>query len=119
MIVNGPVAQARIEYRRPGADASPYLVAAALLAAGLHGLTETPPLPAPLGAAAAEGTPKLPNTMADALTRFEQSAHARQLLGKEFVESYLASRREEFNRYKQWQRQQVTTWELERYLEAL
>ncbi len=38
---------ARVEHRRPGADANPYIVAAALLAGGLHGLREHLPLPEP------------------------------------------------------------------------
>ena len=40
VLLDGPLGSARVESRRPGADASPYLVAAGLLAGGLHGLRD-------------------------------------------------------------------------------
>jgi glutamine synthetase len=114
-------ADARIEHRRPGSDASPYLSAAAMLAGGLHGLTAGPDLIAPLspGGPAGQDGRALPATMAEAITALEDSDAARGLLGKEFVESYLASRRFELEQFRKWLESQVTSWEIRRYLEAL
>jgi glutamine synthetase len=131
-VIAATTADGRIEHRRPGADASPYLSAAAMLAAGWHGLSTEPDLIAPLapgaagaaagpaapGAGAVDG-PALPATMAEAITALDESAAARDLLGKPFTESYLASRRFELGQFTAWQQAQVTSWEIGRYLEAL
>ena len=61
----------------------------------------------------------MPATMAEAITALEDSDAARGLLGKEFVESYLASRRFELEQFRKWLESQVTSWEIRRYLEAL
>lgn len=110
------VAGARVEHRRPGADASPYLVAAGLLAGGLVGLEQdldlaeqqsdpsAVPPPADLGAAAA---------------RFEASGHAKSMFTEEFVRCYAATRRNEVSRYEHWLGTTVTEWELQRYGEHL
>jgi glutamine synthetase len=121
VIASGPTPTARVENRRPGADASPYLVAAALLAGGLHGLRDTPELSAPLGteAAASGDGPTLPKSLGDAIAALDSSALARDLLGKAFVEAYLASRRAELARYEAWLAAHVSSWEIERYLEAM
>lgn len=111
VILNDTVS-ARVEHRRPGADASPYLVASALLAAGLYGLTERLTLPQ-AGATAAH----LPVDLHSAVTAFEDSPWAANLLGKPFCGSYAATRRAEAQRYDQWLRQTITTWELNRHLE--
>ncbi len=129
-VIAATTADARVEHRRPGSDASPYLSAAAMLAGGLHGLTAGPDLIAPLSPAgradsAGPGSPAgpagraLPATMAEAITALEESDAARGLLGKEFVESYLASRRFELQQFRKWLESQVTSWEIRRYLEAL
>jgi glutamine synthetase len=131
-VIAATTADGRIEHRRPGADASPYLSAAAMLAAGWHGLSTEPDLIAPLAPAAAGAAagpaapgagavngPALPATMAEAITALDESAAARDLLGKPFTESYLASRRFELGQFTAWQQAQVTSWEIGRYLEAL
>jgi glutamine synthetase len=103
---------ARVEHRRPGADASPYLVAAAVLAAGLHGLDERLDLP-DRGRAVCE----LPPDLSSAVTAFEDSAWLTDLLGKPFCTSFAATRRAEANGYDQWLRRTITSWELNRHLE--
>ncbi|MEE6167504.1 MULTISPECIES: glutamine synthetase family protein [unclassified Mycolicibacterium] len=105
-------ASARVEHRRPGADASPYLVADAVLAAGLHGLTERLALPA-----AGEQVAALPADLRSAVALFEDSAWLVGLLGKPFCGSFAPTRRAEADRYEQWLRQNITTWELTRHLE--
>ena len=112
-------ADARIEHRRPGSDASPYLAAAAMLAGGLHGLTTGPELIPPLNAPSAPAGRALPGTMAAAITALDESESVRELLGKEFTESYLASRRFELQQFQKWSESQITSWEIGRYLEAL
>lgn len=52
-------------------------------------------------------------TMEDALEALEGSALARELLGEDFVEHYLVMKRFEVEKY----RQQVSQWEVRRYLE--
>ncbi len=103
---------ARVEHRRPGADASPYLVSAALLAAGLHGLREQVALSAPR-----EHVGSVPADLHGAVTAFEESTWLPELLGKPFCASYAATRRAEAKRFDQWLRQTITSWELTRHLE--
>ncbi|ULN45305.1 glutamine synthetase family protein [Mycolicibacterium goodii] len=103
---------ARVEHRRPGADANPYLVAAALLAAGLRGLRERLALPA------GDAEPaELPGDLGSALTHFENSTWLPDLLGKPFCTSFATTRRAELQRYEQWLRTTITDWELHRHLE--
>jgi glutamine synthetase len=40
-----------------------------------------------------------------------------ELLGKPFCTSFAATRRAESDRYDQWLRRTITTWELNRHLE--
>ena len=52
-------------------------------------------------------------TLEDALEALEGSALARELLGQDFIEHYLVMKRFEVDKY--WQ--QVSEWEVRRYLE--
>lgn len=103
---------ARVEHRRPGADTSPYLAASALLAAGLHGLENELGLPD-----SGDGPAPLPGDLSTALDAFEHSAWLPDLLGKAFCSSFAATRRAEADRYAQWLRTTITSWELTRHLE--
>jgi glutamine synthetase len=111
-VILNDVPSARVEHRRPGADASPYLVATAILAAGLHGLREGLELPAP-----GEGTLDLPADLPTAVARLEDSPWLPDVLGKPFCASFAATRRAEANRYEEWLRTNITSWELNRHLE--
>ncbi len=120
-ILNVPAVAARVEHRRPGADASPYLVAAGMLAGGLHGLREQLPLgPAllPDSDTATFGA-DLPSSLEEAVDAFETSSLARDLLGPEFVASFAATRRGEVAAFTRWWRGTVTDWEFKRYIEHL
>jgi glutamine synthetase len=116
-ILNVQEEAARIECRRPGADASPYVVAAALLAGGLHGLRNTvdpgPPI-APGDDLATAGT-ALPTDLDEAIACLETSDHARDLLQDAFVTCFLATRRAEQAAFDNWWRSTVSEWELARY----
>ncbi|MDA0787029.1 MAG: glutamine synthetase [Proteobacteria bacterium] len=111
----------RIEYRVPGADANPYLVAAAAIASGLHGIEHriAPSAPQTGNAYDAE-YPKhlrLPTNLVDAGKRFEESAMAREWFGDAFVDHFAASR--------DWEARQlpmdptISVAEMERYFELI
>jgi glutamine synthetase len=87
----------RVECRIPGADANPYLVYAALLAAGLDGIERgLDPGPAFQGDVyAAEDLPRVPSRLGDAIEALEASAFARKALGDAVVEHYLHFARSE------------------------
>lgn len=111
----------RIEYRVPGADANPYLVAAAAIASGLHGIEHRiEPTEAQTGNAYDGEHPehlRLPSNLVDAGTRFAASDMAREWFGDAFVDHFAASR--------DWEARQlpmqtdISTAELERYFELI
>jgi glutamine synthetase len=102
----------RFECRRPGADANPYLVLAAIGASVADGIRReaTPPNPIE-GDAYALDLPELPGSLDAALRAFEDDAALRESLGKDFSDYYATSRTWEL---KAW-RETVTEWERERY----
>jgi glutamine synthetase len=73
----------RVECRIPGADANPYLVYAALLAAGLDGLENaTEPGPAFAGDAySSADLPQVPSTLNEAARAFEESPFVKRAFG--------------------------------------
>ncbi len=87
----------RVECRIPGADANPYLVYAALLAAGLDGIERgLDPGPAFCGDAYRAGElPRLPRTLDVALAELEKSELARRAFGDAVVEHLLHFARSE------------------------
>lgn len=107
----------RIECRRPGADANPYLALAALVASALDGVrreAEPPPL-VEGDASARSDLPPLPGSLESALAAFAADEVLRGALGEEFSQYYAVSRTWEL---KAWQ-QAVTGWERERYERAV
>ena len=105
----------RLEIRRPGADANPYLVLAGALAAVASGLTAKTTLPGPVeGDASApdrSAAASLASSLEAALTDFKEDSRLLEFLGKRFSSYYQATRRWELDA---WQRA-VSDWELERY----
>ncbi|CAH0999194.1 Glutamate--isopropylamine ligase [Neolewinella maritima] len=114
--VSGTPSAARLELRVPGADANPYLVMAAALTAGLYGIEQELTLDlAPLQGSAYEqhiGAP-LAKDLGAAAGAMEAEPLVRNLLGEEFTDQFLRSRRWEWQRYQR----AVTDWERERYFE--
>ncbi len=110
----------RFEFRLPDGAANPYLLPAALIAAGLDGITQgrdpgprrdnnsyTDPLP--------PGTvPRLPLYLLDALRRFEASPVLPQALGSSFTQAYLKLQRQAWNEYSA----HISTWERETTLDC-
>lgn len=113
----GPAA--RVENRVAGADANPYLVLAANIAAGLHGIENklTPP-PAVDGNAYeldTDGSLRLPNNLLAATDAIKDSAIAKEYFGEDFVRHYAETREWEVHQFAT----AVTDWELARYLEHI
>src|SRR6266540_5598813 len=73
----------RIEHRQAGADANPYLAAAAALAAGLDGVQRAcePPPPVDGDIYSLPGAPTLPVTLVEATDLLARSALGRDWLG--------------------------------------
>jgi glutamine synthetase len=109
----------RVEHRRPGADANPYLAVAGALATGLDGVRRAcePPeaIDGDVYALPDATAPPLPATLAEATALLDRSALARDWLGDDVVEHTVAMRRGELAA----QAAAVTDWETARYLEAL
>ena len=110
---------ARLEHRQAGADANPYLAAAAALAAGLDGVRRAceppPPVDGDVYALADGAVPALLAPLGAATDLLERSALAREWLGADVVDPCVAMRRAELAA----QSAAVTDWETARYLEAL
>jgi glutamine synthetase len=104
----------RIENRIPGADANPYLVVAATLAAGFHGVREGLDPGDPVDGDAAGQRPPLETSQEVALRALEQDAVLRDLLGESFIEAFTAVKRREREAFND----HVTDWE-QRYLGVL
>jgi glutamine synthetase len=112
----GHGASARLENRVPGGDVNPYLALAAMLAGGLHGVTEELPLEEQLvGNAYASDKPHVPSTLLEARDAFHGSELARRLLGDEVVEHYTNMADVELAAFGA----AVTDWELRRSFERM
>ncbi len=120
----GHEASTRIEYRAPDAACNPYLVFAAMLAAGLAGIEREAEAPAPLaedvfslGEAErkARGIQTLPNNLYEAISVAEESAFLRETLGDHVFESLIQNKKVEWEAY----RSHVSEYELRRYFALL
>lgn len=107
----------RIECRRPGADANPYLALAALVAAAAAGIrgAAAPPPPVTGDASAQAELPPLPGSLEAALRAFAADDVLREALGRRFSDYYAVSRAWEL---KAWQ-DSVSDWERARYERAV
>jgi len=105
--------RSRIECRRPGADANPYLAIAALVSAMADGISrDVPPPPAVAGDAyARQDLRSLPNSLEEALAAFDANERFRHLIGDRFSAYFRVSRAWELTA---WQHV-VTDWERARY----
>jgi glutamine synthetase len=125
-VINNGQRAIRIENRVPGADANFYLVFTAMLASGLYGIERQLELPARLAGNAydpatvarsiAEGQIQpLARNLTDATHLFEGSEVAKEFLGRDFVEHFVATRKWEVKEYEK----AVTNWDRRRYLELI
>jgi glutamine synthetase len=107
----------RIECRRPGADANPYIALAALTAAATVGIASdaVPPEPIIGDASARADLPPLPGSLESALAAFDADDILREAIGQTFSNYYRASRAWELDAW----REAVSDWERERYERAV
>ncbi|UCG71637.1 MAG: glutamine synthetase [Chromatiales bacterium] len=102
----------RVENRLAGADANPYLAAAATLAAGYLGLMEKLE-PAPPETGNAYKRPlELPRNLDVALAQLQESEAGQRILGTDFLQVYAAIKRREFQRFFEV----ISPWEREHLL---
>lgn len=118
-ITPGKELHTRLELRCPDPSANPYLATAVMLAAGLDGIRQRMPLDE-----AFEGTlvrqdrirqrqlETLPTSLGEALDALMQSDVIMSALGPYVSDRYIAVKRQELEDYNQ----QVTAWEIDRYL---
>jgi glutamine synthetase len=120
----GKETHTRIEYRSPDPACNPYLVFAVMLAAGLDGIENERPLPAPVeenvfemtdAERAARNIEMLPGSLIEAIEAAEASPLLRSALGDHVFESLIKNKRIEWERY----RRHVTDFELAEYLPIL
>jgi glutamine synthetase len=119
---------ARVEFRSPDPSCNPYLAFALLLMAGLDGVDKNLDPPEPqkenvyklsekeLGE---RGIQTLPNNLWEAIREFENSKLAKRILGQNLMDRYVKEKEKEWNSYLAATggiNNQVTCWELERYL---
>lgn len=113
----------RLEVRSPDGTCNPYLLAAAILAAGLDGvrrkLDPGPSAdydiahPGASGKSAAELPPAFPRSLDAALDGLEADESLRELLGPAIVDAYLKVKRIEWAKFMAY----VTDWEYRYYAE--
>lgn len=107
----------RLECRRPGADANPYLAIAAIAASAADGIRRelSPPEPVVGDAYARADIRELPGSLEAAIAAFEADRLLRQALGERFSDYYVTSRRWEVKAF----RETVTDWERDRYMRTV
>ncbi|MGA2519420.1 MAG: glutamine synthetase family protein [Acidimicrobiales bacterium] len=115
--VVGAGAARRVECRVPGADVNPYLALAGVLAAGLWGVEHGLELAAPFAGNAyvADGVPRIPSTLVEAIAELEASPVAAASFGDEVHHHLLNTARQEWLRANRV----VTDWELARNFERI
>ncbi|MBZ0275509.1 MAG: type I glutamate--ammonia ligase [Anaerolineae bacterium] len=113
----------RVELRFPDPSANPYLAFAAMLEAGLDGITRKLVPPAPVNEDVFEWTAKereahgvgvLPSSLNEALDALAEDEVVKNALGSHIYPVYDEAKRSEWEEY----RLRVTDWELGRYLET-
>ena len=104
---------ARMEVRLGDATANPYLAVAAVTAAVVIGIRDKLTPPAPLTGYGYDlaGGQMLPMRLTDALDALEADTQLKEVLGEYFVESFLAYKRNEVERFERF----VTDWEFREY----
>ena len=104
---------ARLELRLGDASANPYLGIAALMAAAYLGIRDKLEPPAKLEGYGYDVSKadKLPGDLPTAIAALEADTELAELLGPQFVATFLAYKRNELERFGQW----VTDWEFREY----
>ncbi len=118
-VMPGDEEHTRLELRCPDPSSNPYLSAAVMLMAGLDGINQRLPLPEALEETLLgqdrirlRHAEVLPNSLDEALAALEEDDVILSALGPHISDSFLKAKRQEVDDYNR----QVTTWELEHYL---
>jgi glutamine synthetase type III len=112
--------EGRFELRLADGSTNPYLLQAAILAAGLDGIKNASDPGKRLDinmythGHLVEGARKLPLNLLDALRAFERSALFKHAFGTEFVSAYVKLKTENWNEYMR----HLTKWEVETTLDC-
>ena len=124
LFVQGKESTVRAELRNPDPACNPYLAFAVMLAAGLEGIEQRYDLPPSVepniykmsaDEREAIGLDGLPNNLYEAITETQQSELVRRTLGDHAFERFITNKLHEWYQY----REQVTSYEIERYLSVL
>lgn len=111
----------RIELRSPDSAANPYLAFAVALAAGLDGIKNKITPPASVDRNIFDMTAEernvqniesLPGNLLEAVLELEKDEVVQKALGSHIAPLYVAAKKREWNAYSE----QVTNWEIDRYL---
>ncbi|MET3579311.1 glutamine synthetase [Mesorhizobium robiniae] len=108
----GGRAARRVENRLPGADSNPYLAMAGSLLCGYLGVEEKLSRSPEASGNAYRSKSTLPKTMEEALDRFAACSPVRELLGEDFVQTYLRIKSVELDLFQSV----VTSWERDHLL---
>ncbi len=111
----------RFELRSPDPAANPYLVLSLYIAAGLDGIRRRLPVPHPVSGSLrllseeekeSLGIDTLPTTLGEAIRAFKEDRFVRGVLGEHISNKFLEAKTQEWREYCE----QVSQWELDRYL---
>jgi glutamine synthetase len=107
----------RLECRRPGADANPYLAIAAIAASVTDGIKRklTPPAAVEGDAYSRGELLELPGSLESAINSFQSDQVLRQALDERFSDYFVISREWELKAF----RGAVTDWERDRYMRTV
>lgn len=115
----GKESHTRLELRSPDPSSNPYLAGAVMLMAGLDGIKHRIPLSDPWEETLIEQHPQrlravktLPRSLGEAIDALNEDDVILAALGSYVSDRYIEAKRLEYAEYKQ----QVTPWELQRYL---
>jgi glutamine synthetase len=120
----GQESTTRIEFRAPDSACNPYLAFAVLLHAGLEGIEQGYPLPAPVEVdvyhltdeeRAELGIETLPGSLNEAISCMRGSELVRRALGDHIFDKFIENKQIEWDAY----RSQVHQYEIDRYLPVL
>lgn len=105
----------RVECRLPGADINPYLVQAAMLAAGIKGIEDKLPLSEPFKGDVYKGDtlPDIPGTLKEAAELLVSSKMLIEAMGQPVVDHYARCAEIEIEKFEA----AVTDWEVQRGFE--
>ncbi|ANJ58479.1 glutamine synthetase [Pseudomonas silesiensis] len=99
-VPGGPAYTRHVEHRICGADANPYLAAAAILAGCHRGIQQRLDPGAPVeGNGYAQATTLLPTDWLSSISALERSSWARDALGQDFLKVYLAVKQAEYRQF--------------------